>query len=82
VRHGGEADEGCRITAKKKKRKFGFFFPPLKLLRNGEKRDSEDGFENLEALSVSWLGGESVPFIVLGFLIGNKEKGRSCRILL
>jgi hypothetical protein len=59
---------------------------PLELLRKGEKRDSVKGFESLEALPLSWLGGESTPFffvfVVLGFLFVNKKKGRCCRILL
>ncbi len=39
-------------------------FSFLELLRNREKRASEGGFENVEALS--WLGGESMPLDVFG----------------
>jgi hypothetical protein len=40
-------------------------FSSLELLRKGEKRDSKEGFESLEALPLSWLGAVFVPFRTL-----------------
>jgi hypothetical protein len=64
-----------------KEKKLVRFFSSLELLRKGEKRDSEEGFESLEALPLSWLGGESIP-LFFWFLFVNKKKGQCCRILL
>jgi hypothetical protein len=49
----------------KKEEKLVKFFSSLELLRKGEKRDSKEGFESLEALPLLWLGGVFMPFRTL-----------------
>ncbi len=51
------------------------------LLRNREKRAGEEGFENVKALSLLRLGGESLPLDVYGCDWKLKKEG-SCIILL
>lgn len=65
MRHKGEGEEGCRIKSKKKKEIFFFFFSSS--LKTKKKKANEKGFENVEALSLSWLGGEFVPLDVFAF---------------
>ncbi len=54
--------EGEKATRAEKEQKLVGFFSSLELLRKGEKRDSKEGFQSLEALPLSWLGGVFVPF--------------------
>jgi hypothetical protein len=63
VRHKGEGEEGCRI----KSIIFFFFFFFSSSLKTKKKKANEKGFENVEAFSLSWLGGEFVPLDVFGF---------------
>jgi hypothetical protein len=82
--------EGEKATRAEKEEKLVGFFSSLELLRKGEKRDSKEGFQSLEALPLSWLGGVFVPFrtlflflffVVLGYLFVNKYKDRWARTL-
>jgi hypothetical protein len=59
-----------------------FLFSRALSKRREKERNSEDGFEDLETLSLSWLGVESAPFVLFGFLFEKKKKERCSRILL
>jgi hypothetical protein len=60
----GEGEKATRAIKwrAEKEEKLVRFFSSLELLRKGEKRDSKEGFESLEALPLLWLGGVFVPF--------------------
>jgi len=63
VKHKGEGEEGYRIKSRKKRRIFFF----LELLRNQKERANEKNIEDVEAFSLSSLGGEFVPLDVFNF---------------